>query len=93
MPILLDSQTTDGDGTTIDWTGNHEGTIQVSGTWDGATVTVYGSLDDGTTWASPTNGTFTADKIVEFQMGTGKVKATITSAGASTDLSAWVSPG
>ena len=93
MPTLLNAQATDGDGAIVDWNGNKEGTLQISGTWNGATVTIYGSLDDGTTFKAPTNSAYTEDVITSFQMGPGKVKATISSAGASTSLSAYISPG
>lgn len=93
MPQLLNSAKTDGSGTAIDWNGNKKGTLQIAGTWDGATVTIYGSIDSGATYTAPNNSSYTEDVITSFEMGPGKVKATVSSAGASTDLNAYVSPG
>jgi len=31
MPTLFENKTTDGFGSTIDWNGNREGTLQISG--------------------------------------------------------------
>jgi hypothetical protein len=94
MPQILENATGNGDGSIIDWNGNDKaGTLQIEGTWDGATVEIKGSIDGGTTFTTPQGATFTSDIISSFQMGPGKVKATVSNAGASTDLNAHVSPG
>lgn len=94
MPTLFKNKTDDGDGTVVDWNGNdNPAGIQVEGTWDGATVTLNGSYNGGTSYLSPANGTFTEDTITDIDIATGKVKATISNAGASTDLSCYISPG
>lgn len=93
MPQLLDGATVDGNGAAADWNGNKKGTLQIVGTWDGATVTIYGSIDKGVNYTAPSNSAYTEDVITSFDMGTGKVRATVSSAGASTNLNAYVSPG
>lgn len=94
MPQLLDNKTTNGDGITIDWNGNGvPGTLQISGTFDGAKVTILGSIDNGVTFITPANGVFGLEIITDFEMAVGKIKATISNAGPSTNLNAHVSPG
>ncbi len=93
MSQLLKNATADGNGAASDWNGNQKGTLQIVGTWDGATVTIYGSLNDGEDYAAPSNSAYTADVITSFEMGPGKVRATVSNAGSSTDLNAYVSPG
>jgi hypothetical protein len=86
---LLDEVSTDIPGPAVEWPGG-EGTLQIVGTWDGATVTITGSIDGGVTYTAPLNSAYTADAIVKFQMGPGKVLATVSSAG-TTSLSAYLS--
>jgi hypothetical protein len=94
MPQLLNNATTDGAGTAIDWYGNpNPGTLQINGTWDGATVTISGSIDDGSNYIAPLNSAYTSNVIVNFDMAVGKIKATVSNAGASTNLNAYISPG
>jgi hypothetical protein len=94
MPTLFKNKTDDGDGTIIDWNGNdNPAGIQVEGTWDGATVTIKGSYNDGVTYKDPANAVFTEDTITDIEIATGKVKATISDAGAATSLSCYISPG
>ena len=42
------------------------GVVQISGTFGGGTLTVNVSTDGGTTWTTPTNGTFTAAAVFNF---------------------------
>ena len=65
--------------------------FQISGTWDGATVSIEMSLDEGTTWTVITGHAYTSDtaKIIWTTRGM-LIRATITSAGASTVLNAWM---
>ena len=94
MPQLLDNATTDGDGAVIDWNGNGTpGTLQLSGLFAGATVTIKGSIDGGNNFLSPSNGSFKSELITCFEMAPGKVKATISGATGATNISADVSPG
>jgi|SaaInl7_200m_RNA_FD_contig_51_1302012_length_507_multi_2_in_0_out_0_1 hypothetical protein len=94
MPILLENATVDGDGSIVDWSGNKPGTLQLSGVWGGATVTIYGKTQAEAEYQTPEeNGAFTESEIIEFRMGTGKVKATVSGATGTTNLSAFVSPG
>ncbi len=91
MPLLLENATTDGNGTVVDWPGNRGGELQIDGTWDGATVTIKGSLDGGTTYTAPPEsiGEFTESTFETLNLhAVCKVRATVSSAGASTDLTA-----
>jgi hypothetical protein len=94
MPTFFENKTDDGSGTVIDWNGNcNPGTLQIVGVWDGATVEITGSMNRGSNYTAPVNSSYTDDVITTFEMATGKVKATISNAGASTNLSAYISPG
>ena len=62
--------------------------LQVSGTWDGATVNLEASLDDGTTWNTFTGYSYTADAFKVLWTTRGMmVRASIANAGASTSIS------
>jgi hypothetical protein len=93
---LLTAQTTDDSSTVfkhstfpeIEHSGNYF--FFAWGTWDGATMTLEFSPDDGTTWvACGANTTLTADgagwALVPNRV---QLRATVSSAGASTSLSA-----
>lgn len=98
MHEVLHSGTTDGSGSALNlavekWTGGavHRWmtcklAVQVAGTFDGATVTIEGSLDDGTTYSPLANGEFTEEEIRILDTPPILVRATISGAGASTDL-------
>ena len=59
----------------------------VTGTFDGATVALQVSHDDGITWVAVASGAFTAAGTLRMQLGADmKIRAVITSAGASTSL-------
>lgn len=61
--------------------------VQIAGTWDGATVTLYTGQDNLPMKAHP-DGVFTADDHVMVECVPGmNLEARITSAGASTSLS------
>jgi len=77
MPTLFDGQETDGDSSEIDWNGNRVGSYQAFGTWDGATVTIKGSLNNGSNYNNPPELAITVDEIGPLEMGPGKMKATI----------------
>ncbi len=96
MPQLLDSVTADGDGPEVDWNGNKGGEIQIDGVWDGAKVIVKGSLNGGTTYTEPPEniGEFVSDTFEALNLlAPCKIRATVSEAGANTNLSAWVEPG
>lgn len=92
--IFFENKTSDGDSSIIEWTGSGPATLQISGTWGGATVTVLGSCDQGNTWTSPTQSVYeyTDDSIVEFQAGRILVKLTVSDASETTSLSAYLVP-
>lgn len=90
--ILLKEATANGSGENLKWAGIGSGSLQVVGTWDGATVTVKGSMDGGVTFTAPTGSAFTSDVMTTFEMGEGLVNATVSGAGGSTNLSAYLVP-
>ena len=94
MPNLLSNASDNGDGVVIDWNGNGvPGTLQLSGEFGGATVTINGSIDEGVNYDSPANGQFITAEIVYFDMAPGKVKATISGASGTTNINCDISPG
>ncbi len=86
---LFDGRTTDGDSATYTF-NQASGSVQMvaRGTWDGATVTVYFSDDDGTTWIDIGGGVSCSANCAEriFESHGMQMKATVSSAGGSTDL-------
>lgn len=95
MSILLENATEDGEGPEIDWNGNHGGEFQLFGVFNGATVTVKGSLDGGETYTEPPGniGRFTSETFEPLDLHVPcKLQATISDAGPSTDLTALVKP-
>lgn len=89
---LLDSVSSDMNGPARFWDGIGPGSLHVFGTWDGATVTIQGSLDGGVTWTALSSLTLTANTFISFEMGLAHIRAVVSSAGASTELSAYVAP-
>ena len=95
--------------TTVKWTGMTTGdvgagvaysdyrdrTVQILGTFGGATVTIEGSNDGGTTWATLTdqggnNLTFTAAGIKHVQQLTEYIRPTVTAGDGTTALTVYV---
>jgi len=87
---LQEDQTANNTGEWKEWSGTGEGTLQVVGTWDGATVTIQGTLDRSKTGIAPSNSAYTADAIVPFSMGRGWVRAVVSGVG-TTSLSVLLS--
>ena len=86
---LLENQTTNGSGEVKRIRGVR--TVTVFGTPDGATVTIEISNDAGVNWVSTgTDGEFTTAGSTNVY-GFGSIRATVSGAGASTDLSSAVS--
>ena len=81
------------DGAAIleNWMDYSDRSIQVLGTFNGATVTIQGSNDDGTTWATLNDAfgtalTFTTAGVKQVTEVTSRLRPLVSSAGASTDL-------
>jgi len=73
--------------TNIFWGG--QGTLYVWGTWDGATVTLQASPDNGTTWIDLEDATFTQNTVTNITLHTmNQIRASISGAGGSTSLNA-----
>lgn len=69
-----------------DWFAN----LQVIGTFDGATLTIEATMD-GTNWTPIDNGAFTTPLLRVLRLKYCQIRATVSSAGASTSLSVLVS--
>lgn len=91
MRTLFSSQTANGQSETITWHGG-TGTLVVAGTFDGATVSLQCSPDNGTTWiAVGTDSTLTAAGVAVFQLSPGNLlRLDLSIAGASTSITAWL---
>jgi len=88
---ILTGATANGNSSQYDWDVG-EGQVVVSGTFDGATVKLQLSPDDGTTWVDVgTASTFTAAGGAGFTVNSCKLRINISDAGASTVVSAWIS--
>lgn len=93
-PNLFSAKTTDGDSAIFEFkpknTNRKTLTLRIWGTWNGATVTLYGS-HDGTTYGAITNGAFTTDYFDNLNnYNFPFLKLTISSVGGSTSLSAHI---
>lgn len=88
--ILFNNRTTDGTSQafTVD---SPRGAVAISGTFDGATVALEASIDGGTTYISCTSVTEAAIKAFQATSDT-RIRATISSAGASTSLTVNLQP-
>ena len=95
MRQLFDGQAIDGTSTRMAWIGG-PGTAKISGTWDGATVTLVGAETGGTLISLGSDAVLTADGIVNFSLypkqgeGTMDVAFVMSSAGASTVIDAFI---
>jgi len=90
--VLLENATSSQTSESFQWAGTSKGSIQLAGVWDGATVTMEGSLDGGLTWGTVTNGINTSDKLEDFGGGYGLVRAVLSDAGAGTNLKVMLTP-
>lgn len=81
--VLFSERTTDGTSEAFEVV-EPRGAIAVSGTFDGATVTIESSID-GTTFIETEQATTDSMIVFEFIKG-GKFRAVVSSAGASTSL-------
>lgn len=80
--------TANGDSSEFTWDKDEE-TIVISGTFDGATITLKQKDTAGGDYVNIPGGAFTAGTAVRVKAGKGSVvKATISSAGASTSITA-----
>ena len=76
-------------GSPIQW-GGGDGSLQVFGTFDGATVSIQASLDGGTTYSTLVNGDLTESSIVNIALVSCLIKAAISGAGGSTSISVYI---
>lgn len=91
--VLLDGVTSNSSGSQKMWSGIGAGTLHVIGDpWDGATVTIQGSADDGATWGTVDNSVITENTIEPFEAGEINVRAVVSNSGSSTVLYAYLTP-
>lgn len=87
----LVSASLDGDPLPSNWMDYSDRSIQVLGTFNGATVTIQGSNDQGTTWATLNDAfgtalTFTTAGIKQLTEVCAFMRPLVSAAGGSTDL-------
>ena len=82
--LLFSDRTTDGTSDSMTLTESR-GAVSVTGTFDGATAAIQMSIDDGTTWVETDSVTSASMNVFQF-IKRGKIRAVISSAGASTSL-------
>lgn len=86
--------TSNGSSTAYDWSAKQfqdwEANVQVIGTFNGATVTLEATMD-GTNWTPIDNGDFTTPLLRLMRLRYCKIRATVSSAGASTSLAVLIS--
>ena len=87
MAMILNERTANGSSQVIEWTGG-TGTFWAWGTFDGASVALEAS-PDGTSWISVGSAVrFTQDGVGAFALSPCKLRATVSGAGAATNVSA-----
>lgn len=87
MAMILNERTANGSSQVIEWTGG-TGTFWAWGTFDGASVALEAS-PDGTSWISVGSAVrFTQDGVGAFALSPCKLRATVSGAGAATNISA-----
>lgn len=88
---LFTAQTANGDSSVFDAVHREYSLIRVYGTFDGATVTAYADFDESGTYCILADGVWTSADIKTLYFKPGvKFKLTLSSAGASTSISAEV---
>ena len=95
MPVLLKNATADGPGPVVRWPGG-AGTFWVDGDPDGATVTLEANVVfQGTPQWRPTDNPsleVKGEATVNFELGRCQLRAVVSKAGASTELTVTVTP-
>jgi hypothetical protein len=89
MNRLFSNQTANGTSQSAEWAGG-DGVMFVAGTPNGATIALEASPDDGKTYVSAGASLANSTGTVAFSLPPCRVRATLSSAGASTNLSVWV---
>lgn len=90
MHRLFTAQNTDGYSISVGWSGG-EGVLFVAGATDGAVVSLEASPDGGVTHV-PVTGVALNDSVgtIDFRLPPCGVRLSLTGAGASTSVSAWI---
>jgi len=66
------------------------GSIYVSGTFNGATVQLQASPDDGTTWFDVTGGSFTSKEAKELSISATHLRVDVSGGGGSESINVWL---
>lgn len=87
--------TADHTGTGVSLPGATERTVQAFGTWGGATLSIEGSMDGGTTWSILKNraGTavsLTADGVLDVYSNALLIRARLTTVGVGADVDCYL---
>lgn len=89
METLLSNQTTNGSGSAVNIEDGGFRLLRVYGTFDGATAQLEVDFNGSGTWVADSGGAFTVADQFYLSTKTGmSVRLTVSSAGASTDLTA-----
>jgi hypothetical protein len=78
----------------VKWSGTGVGTVQVAGTFDSATVTLYGRIGDQDTKLAEkaiTGAAYSAAVLTTFEAGVSEVRAKGTGSGLSGELYVFLS--
>lgn len=87
MATILNAATANGSSAAVEWTGG-TGTFWAWGSFGGATVALEASPDGATWFAIGQAVTFTQQGVGGFALGPCKLRATLSGAGATTNVSA-----
>lgn len=67
-----------------------DGSLYVDGTFNGATVQLQASPDDGTTWFDVTGGSFTSKQAKELSISATHLRINVSGGGGSESINAWL---
>jgi len=80
--IVMNARATNGADDSIKLSGG-EKSVTFSGTWDGATAQLSYAPGASSVFVDLTSGAFTADETKALFLGSGRLKATLSSAGTT----------
>lgn len=95
MAELFENATEDGDYSIVQVRGLSICMLQIVGTWGGATVTLKAKPEESSQFSAAPDSmsVFTEDTLIGVILMNGSVQATISGAGPTTNLSAYLQPG
>lgn len=87
MAVFFNGQTSNATSSVTQWTGG-TGTFYAQGTFDGATVQVQVSFDNGVTWLNISDASLTSAGAFNLEIGAVLIRAVLTDAGGNTNITA-----